>query len=177
MSDFIRPARRKEWVNLVPDRLLLGLPNRPGIVKTEYIGPRLSLRARAIGAWLEGRADNWVLNVEAAQNLLGIKKSVWQGAARELIKFEYLERRRSGGGYKGAGWIYEWIDRGVEFDFDAAPTDAPIDAKKNNENLNRSAPSPAPSRPQEGASERGRGPQPIGEIVARIAQRATQQGD
>lgn len=45
---------------------------------------RLSLQARALAAWLVGRADGFEIRIEALKKMLGISDKIWVSARREL---------------------------------------------------------------------------------------------
>ena len=68
--------------------------------------------ARFVGAWIEGRPENFELWAWSLQKSLGINKAAWQRARAELIKFGYLKvievRKPAGktelGGKRGGTW-------------------------------------------------------------------------
>ena len=60
---------------------------RFGIVPNALLeDKRLSLQARALAAWLIGRADGFEIRVEALKKMLGITDKIWVSVRKELEK-------------------------------------------------------------------------------------------
>ncbi|WP_144408796.1 hypothetical protein [Chromobacterium vaccinii] len=66
--------------------------------------PKLSLPARAVGAWLAIKPSGWVVVVRVLQRELGIGKDAWQRYARELEEAGYFSRYRVNG--PDGRWIW-----------------------------------------------------------------------
>lgn len=89
MSATVTVSRRNHF-SAVPDAILTDA--------------RLSLKARAILAYLVGRPDGWTVFVAHIQRTLGISEAIWRSARRELQACGYFEQRRTRG--EGGKWVW-----------------------------------------------------------------------
>ena len=66
-----------------------------GIVPNSLLeDKRLSLQARALAAWLVGRADGFEIRIEALKKMLGISDKIWVSARRELENVGWWNSRK-----------------------------------------------------------------------------------
>lgn len=78
-SDKIKILKRRAW-SAVPDDILQD--------------KRMSLKARAVLAWIVGRHPDWVLYIRQMQHLLGMTEAMWKSIRNELEGAGYYKQQR-----------------------------------------------------------------------------------
>ncbi len=78
-NDFINLIKGRAW-SPVPDDILEDT--------------RMSLKARAVMAWIVGRPSNWILYIRQMQRKLGMTETVWKSVRCELETAGYYRQER-----------------------------------------------------------------------------------
>ena len=78
-NDKIKILKRRAW-SAVPDDILQD--------------KRMSLKARAVLAWIVGRHPDWVLYIRQMQHLLGMTETMWKSIRNELEDAGYYKQQR-----------------------------------------------------------------------------------
>ncbi len=78
-SDFINLIKGRAW-SPVPDDILEDT--------------RMSLKARAVMAWIVGRPSNWILYIRQMQRALGMTETIWKSVRNELETAGYYRQER-----------------------------------------------------------------------------------
>jgi hypothetical protein len=78
-NDFINLIKGRAW-SPVPDDILEDT--------------RMSLKARAVMAWIVGRPSNWILYIRQMQRALGMTETIWKSVRSELETAGYYRQER-----------------------------------------------------------------------------------
>jgi hypothetical protein len=78
-NDFINLIKGRAW-SPVPDDILEDT--------------RMSLKARAVMAWIVGRPSNWILYIRQMQRALGMTETLWKSVRSELETAGYYRQER-----------------------------------------------------------------------------------
>ncbi len=78
-NDFINLIKGRAW-SPVPDDILEDT--------------RMSLKARAVMAWIVGRPSNWILYIRQMQHALGMTETIWKSVRSELETAGYYRQER-----------------------------------------------------------------------------------
>lgn len=78
-NDFINLIKGRAW-SPVPDDILEDT--------------RMSLKARAVMAWIVGRPTNWILYIRQMQHALGMTETIWKSVRSELETAGYYRQER-----------------------------------------------------------------------------------
>lgn len=78
-NDFINLIKGRAW-SPVPDDILEDT--------------RMSLKARAVMAWIVGRPSNWILYIRQMQRKLGMTETMWKSVRSELETAGYYRQQR-----------------------------------------------------------------------------------
>lgn len=78
-NDFINLIKGRAW-SPVPDDILEDT--------------RMSLKARAVMAWIVGRPTNWILYIRQMQRVLGMTETMWKSVRSELETAGYYRQER-----------------------------------------------------------------------------------
>lgn len=78
-NDFINLIKGRAW-SPVPDDILEDT--------------RMSLKARAVMAWIVGRPTNWILYIRQMQRALGMTETIWKSVRSELESAGYYRQER-----------------------------------------------------------------------------------
>lgn len=78
-NDFINLIKGRAW-SPVPDDILEDT--------------RMSLKARAVMAWIVGRPSNWILYIRQMQRKLGMTETMWKSVRSELETAGYYRQER-----------------------------------------------------------------------------------
>jgi len=78
-NDFINLIKGRAW-SPVPDDILEDT--------------RMSLKARAVMAWIVGRPSNWILYIRQMQRALGMTETIWKSVRSELEAAGYYRQER-----------------------------------------------------------------------------------
>lgn len=77
--DPVKILKRRAW-SAVPDDILQDT--------------RMSLKARAVMAWIIGRPPNWVLYIRYMQHVMGMTEAMWKSIRKELESAGYYKQER-----------------------------------------------------------------------------------
>lgn len=78
-NDPVKILKRRAWSS-VPDDLLQD--------------QRISLKARAVMAWIIGRPPNWILYIRHMQHIIGMTEAMWKSIRKELENVGYYKQER-----------------------------------------------------------------------------------
>lgn len=77
--DPVKILKRRAWSS-VPDDILQD--------------QRISLKARAVMAWIVGRPPNWILYIRHMQHIIGMTEAMWKSIRKELETAGYYKQER-----------------------------------------------------------------------------------
>jgi len=78
-NDPVKILKRRAWSS-VPDDILQD--------------QRISLKARAVMAWIVGRPPNWILYIQHMQYIIGMTEAMWKSIRKELETAGYYKQER-----------------------------------------------------------------------------------
>ena len=78
-NDPVKILKRRAWSS-VPDDILQD--------------QRISLKARAVMAWIIGRPPNWILYIRHMQHIIGMTEAMWKSIRKELENVGYYKQER-----------------------------------------------------------------------------------